>query len=179
MDKKHVFLFNGKGWFLMIDSLGELNKYHKMIWAIRKEDFFDDLRREREGKHPTSDLANLCQITARLKGKDSYAEFERLQRIQHEQMSRMILDGHTLYVNPAGGYTPHMENVMNHYESENLQWPVFREDDIRIKQWPGGTHYYAYIGEVQVKDGDTLKWESESDARMAAMAYVSTKKRLK
>ena len=88
----------------------------------------------------------------------------------------MIREGSTLYVNANGGYSMTMGEAVNRYESETLMWPVFSEKDIRIKKWPGGDHYYAYIGPIQVQESDTLKWDSESDARMAAMRYVNRKR---
>lgn len=110
-----------------------------------------------------------------MKGTDTWYEFQKLQKSQCDEMTRMILEGSTLYVNANGGYSIHMNDAVNRYESEALIWPVFSEADIRIKKWPGGTHYYAYIGPIQVKELDTLKWDSESDARMAAMRYVKMK----
>ncbi len=179
MEKKYVFLFNGKGWMLKIDSLDDLNDYMRMIWDIRREDLFWDIKRIREKQHPSSDMGNLCSILASIKSGDEYVEFCRIRELQHKQMTDMILKGETLYVNASGGYTIHMNKTEARYESEKLMWPVFKEDDIRVKTWPGGTHFYAYIGPVQVKQDGELKWDTEEEARQAAMAYVSKKKRLK
>lgn len=178
-EKKYTFLFNGSAWFLKLDNLDDLNAYHSMVWDIRMDDYVHDMKREREKQHPVSDIADMCILLGRLKGTNSWAEFQRLEQTQHRQMSHMIIEGHVLYVNPAGGYTMDLEDIRSRYDADEMRWPVFREDDIRVKQWPGGAHYYAYIGPVQVTDGSTVKWESESDARMAAMEYVTTKKRLK
>ena len=166
---------NGKAWMLVIDSIEKLNDYMDMVWDIRWKDLEYDIARLREKLHPTSDIIDICYVLARAKGTNVLQEFWALRETQVKDMTHLILEGKTLYINTAGGYTPNMENVTNRYNSEKLRWPVFGEDDIRIKQWPGGTHYYAYIGPVQVKIGDTLKWSSESDARTAAMAYVTKK----
>lgn len=173
---KFVFLYNGYGWFLKLDSLDMLNRYMREIWDIRKAECLSDLERIRKKLHPTSDIATLCQILADVKGTDTWYEFQKLQKSQCDEMTRMILEGSTLYVNANGGYSIHMNDAVNRYESETLMWPVFSKEDIRIKKWPGGTHYYAYIGPIQVKESDTLKWDSESDARMAAMRYVNRKR---
>lgn len=172
---KFVFLYNGCGWFLKLDSLDMLNRYIKEIWDIRKSECLSDLERIRKKLHPTGDIASACRILADTKGTDTWQEFEALQKSQCDEMTRMILKGSTLYVNANGGYSIHMNDAVNRYESETLMWPVFSEEDIRIKKWPGGDHYYAYIGPIQVKESDTLKWDSESDARMAAMRYVKKK----
>lgn len=160
---------------LVIDSIEKLNDYIDMVWDIRWKDLEWDIARLRKKQHPTSDIIDICDVLARAKGTNVLQEFWKLRETQTREMTKLILEGKPLYINAAGGYTPNLENVMNRYDSEDLKWPVFDEDDIRIKKWPGGTHYYAYIGPVQVKDGDMLKWSSESDARMAAMSYVTKK----
>ena len=175
---KFVFLYNGYGWFLKLDSLDMLNRYVKEIWDIRKAECLSDLERIRNKLHSTSDIATLCQILADVKGTDTWQEFEVLRESQYAEMTRMILEGSTLYVNANGGYSMTMGEAVNRCESETLMWPVFSEKDIRIKKWPGGDHYYAYIGPIQVKESDTLKWDSESDARMAAIRYVKKKQHM-
>ena len=179
-NRKYVFLYNGRGWFLMIDSLDVLNDYMDIIWNIRYVDLLDALKRIKENKHPVGDIMYMCETLAKAKGTNIWQEYEALRKKQFEDMTHMVLKGETLYVNTSGGYTISLENVTNRYESGDLRWPVFNEDDIRIKKWPGGIHYYAYIGPIQVKDGETLKWDSEEEAKAAAMSYVTkTQKRLK
>lgn len=185
MADKNVFMFNGMVWMLVIDSLEDLNEYMDMVWDIRWKDLKWDIARIRKKEHPVSDMADMCYILAKTKGTNTLKEFWALRETQFKDMTKLILEGKTLYINPAGGYTTNMENIINRYESEKvktggkavIRWPVFDESDIRIKQWPGGTHYYAYIGPVQVKDGGKLKWDSESEARSAAMSYVTKKSR--
>ena len=41
-----------------------------------------------------------------------------------------------------------------------------------MKQFPGGEHYYAYIGDMQVRDGDTLKWNSYQEAYEMALSLL-------
>lgn len=175
---KFVFLYNGCGWFLKLDSLDMLNRYMREIWNIRKAECLSDLERIKKKLHPTSDIASACQILANAKGTGTWHEFQALRESQYAEMTQMILEGRTLYVNVNGGYNTRIDKAINRYESETLMWPVFSEEDIRIKKWLGGTHYYAYIGHIQVKESDTLKWDSESDARMAAMRYVKKKQHM-
>lgn len=174
---KYTFLFNGKCWFLEIKDLDTLNAYHKMIWGIRMKDFQRDIYCQAIGRHPSSDMGSVCQALGNVKGISAFRAFQELEETQHKQMSRQVIEGNTLYVNPAGGYSVVLEDITNRLSSDDMQWPVLREGDIRIKQWPDGTHYYAYIGPVQVKDGGRCKWDSESDARTAAMAYVTTRQK--
>ena len=38
-----------------------------------------------------------------------------------------------------------------------------------------GNHYYAYIDDVQVRDGDKLKWDSYDEAYSYASSLVNNK----
>lgn len=47
------------------------------------------------------------------------------------------------------------------------------EDDIRIIQWPGGQHYYAKIGSLDVVDEDgNQKWDNRDEALIAAQRFI-------
>lgn len=170
-----AFLHSGSTWFLKIETLAELNQYMDKIWSLRKEDLFCDLKRRAKKMHPISDIETTCYILAKAKNTDLWTEFQHLKKTQWDTMTKAILADQILYVNPAGGYQIAIRNVDGRYESEHLRWPVFKEEDIRVKTWPGGVHYYAYIGPVQVKDGDTVKWDTEQNARTAAMKYITRK----
>ena len=48
----------------------------------------------------------------------------------------------------------------------------FKESDIRIKQFQGGEHYYAYVGDMQVRDGENFKWNSYKEAYDKALEVI-------
>lgn len=169
------FVFNGNAWFLEIKDLETLNAYLEMAWSIRHDELERDRERISKKLHPSSDIIGICETFANMRGTGTELEFKALKARQTADMTRMIGDGLTLYVSPRGGYCMSLNGIENRCTQEDLQWPVFSEEDIRIKQWPDGTHWYAYIGPVQVKDGEIQKWGSESDARMAARRYVNSK----
>lgn len=57
--------------------------------------------------------------------------------------------------------------------NDTLIFPVTKESDIRIIQWPNGKHYYAKIGNQDVVDAQgNRKWDSFSDAKYAAQRYL-------
>lgn len=178
MGKKYVFLYDGHGWYLVLNSLPALNEYLDMIWNIRKEDLLRDMERIKKHLHPTSDIIYNCHVLAGAKGSTVWGEYQALKEKQYQGMTEMFLKEGILYVNSDGGYCPFLTETKNRYESETMEWPAFKEEDIRIKQWPGGTHWYAYIGPIQVKEFDVVKWDNEADARAAAMHYVKRKRRL-
>lgn len=62
---------------------------------------------------------------------------------------------------------------------KELVWPTFNVNDIRIKSFQGGQHFYAYVDDVQVREGsgnDTkLKWDTYEEAYQAALSYINQK----
>ena len=55
---------------------------------------------------------------------------------------------------------------------KELVFPNFKRDEIRIKKFPNGEHYYAYIDDMQVRDGDTLKWNTYEEAYNQALSMI-------
>lgn len=60
----------------------------------------------------------------------------------------------------------------NFCRRDELIFPNFQISDIRIKQFDKGQHYYAYVGDMQVRDGDVLKWNTYDEAYTRACALV-------
>lgn len=62
----------------------------------------------------------------------------------------------------------HLGNMTRFVHRDELKWPLYTSDQIRIKKFDDGTHYYAYIGDAQVRDDNgVLKWDTEEAARAA------------
>ena len=75
------------------------------------------------------------------------------------------------YINQVGGSTFYLEYT--HFCRRNeLVFPNFTEDDIKIRQFDGGRHYYAYLGDMQLRDGENLKWNSYEQAYNVAIDVI-------
>lgn len=77
-----------------------------------------------------------------------------------------------VFINQAGGHTWGIKTVQ-FCRRKQLVFPHFKREEIRIKQFRGGRHWYAYIGDVQLRDGDCLKWNTREAAQAAAEAIVA------
>lgn len=82
-----------------------------------------------------------------------------------------------IYVNEAGGFSIPDENdsITKSVSLKTLRFPNYTKDDIRIKQWGGeakGSHYYAYIGTIEVHNGDVYKWDTFQEAYNEALKYI-------
>lgn len=77
-----------------------------------------------------------------------------------------------VYINRTGGHTyPHIYTQF--CRKKELVFPDFRLSEIRVKRYPGGVHWYAFIRDMQVKNGEDVKWNSSEAAQNAAKAIVS------
>ena len=100
---------------------------------------------------------------------------------------RYIREDGAVYFNRVGGKTFSVDYVQ-FCRRKNLVFPDFKASDIRVKQQTGGTHYYAYIGDMQVRDRDILKWINRDDnvqvnavaalSAMGAKGYYAAVKRM-
>ena len=186
---EYLFIFDeeSKGWWLKIDTVENLTDYHEKTGNGRFDRAFEMYLHE---GHPYDILGKLSteERIKRMQDKD----FKRLQAavIQAEKGEGTILDGFrclnleigmgqmrtieqygAIYINPVGGYTFGL-NYIQFCRRNNLIFPDFRESDIRIKQFEGGEHYYAYVGDMQVRDGNELKWNSRDEAYSKALELI-------
>jgi len=87
-----------------------------------------------------------------------------------------IQESGAIYINPYGGYhgAHPSDKTYNFIRRKELVFPDFKTNDIRIKQWPGGQHFYAYIGDLEVRDGDITKWDTYEEAYQMALSILES-----
>lgn len=87
---------------------------------------------------------------------------------------RRIREDGRVFINRNGGCNSFIEyDTFCHRKS--LVWPSFQKSDLRLRQYDGGTHWYAYIDDFEVKNPLTgsARFFSESDARNTAMDIIN------
>ena len=84
---------------------------------------------------------------------------------------RTIKEYGAVFINSVGGHTFSLEYTQ-FCRRKNLVFPNFKRSDIRIKKYEGGCHYYAFVGDMQVRDGDNLKWNTFEAAYRKAEELV-------
>lgn len=100
-----------------------------------------------------------------------YGGFERLQIEFGMVLHRDIEENGEVFVNHVGGKTFSLDYDQFVWR-KNLVFPNYTVADIRIKQFDGGEHYYAYVGDTQLRDGDKLKWNTYKEAYDFAIAII-------
>lgn len=187
MEYLFIFDLESKGWWLKVDNIEKLADYHAKTAAGRYDDAFAMYL---NGGHPHDILGKLSSEERIKKIQDK--NFKQLQAavMLAEREGRSILDGFrclnleigmeqmrtieqygAIYINRVGGYTFGLKYVQFYHRKE-LVFPDFKASEIRIKRFEGGEHFYAYIGNMQIRDGDNLKWDSYDEAYKKALVII-------
>lgn len=167
---KFVYEEPDNGWWLKIDSVDKLIDYHQ-----KTEKFYGDVLKDylhnKEGHYTNQRTYAVIMYAERhnLTIIDAIIQFRLM--IAQQQLDRIYEDG-AIYINSAGGY--HSNATYNQYViKDKLIFPDFKSNDIKISQFPGGEHFYAYVGNMQIINGDIRKWDTYEEAYKYAKKYVS------
>lgn len=186
---EYIFVFDeeNKGWWLKIDSLEQLADYYEQTGSGQYDEAVTMYLRQ---GHPREILHGLSPKERIETMQDM--NFKRLQAavMCAEKMNGTIIDGFrslnmevgmnrmriieehgAVYINCVGGHTFAVEYTQ-FCRRKNPVFPHFSADDIRIKKFEYGSHYYAYIGDMQVRNGDKFKWNTYQAAYNKALSLI-------
>ena len=148
------------GWWLKIDNVDQLIDYHQKTssWCEGALNMYLN------GKSPQNmSFEERMELTA--SGNKDW---------QYLQAALIMAERNkgACYFNCVGGHTFGVEYDMFCRRKE-LVFPNYNVSDIRIKQFENGEHFYAYIGDTQVKDKyNNMKWNTRNEAYEAAYASL-------
>lgn len=178
------------GWWLKISTVEQLTEYHRKCSGSRYEKAIEmykngirpqdmtgeEMTLEERIKLMTNKDFKLLQCAVMLAQKCDGATvldgFRMLNMEMGMKQMRDIEQHGAVYINKAGGSTFDLEYTQFCRRKEPI-FPDFKESDIRIKRFNGGQHWYAYIGDMQIRAGDNLKWNTYEAAEAAAKAVVA------
>lgn len=160
-----------QGWWLKISNISQLEDYISRIGSPKIVRGIFNAREYYDNKAHADTLAQaiICKAT-----HDNKSVVDAGLDLQGA-MIRSQIDALTIgpiYINAYGGW---------HSGGEYSDWlhrdkpifPDFGKEQIRVKKFEGGSHYYAYIGDLQIRDGEILKWNTYSEAYNQALKYVT------
>ena len=181
-DKKYKFVYRqidgcrSGGWYLEISTPEQLLDYHQVTdtrWGNVVLKYLNSKECGNGTEH--LDTLSLAVVLSAENRKQSIIEgvLHFKQRVIIDQLDWLHKEG-KIFINPKGGYCfpDKRTQTIQHVYRDKLLFPCFTENDIRIKRFPMGEHFYAYIGDVELHDGDIRKWNSREEARAFAKQYV-------
>ena len=175
-----AWLFIKEGdWHLKIDTKEQLENYLEEAEKMFQTDqnHFAGLQKCKNGEQYTvqhSEYGFLARHLAEWTGSNALDAYSQIPALQKEAMEKVLNETGSLLINRSGGFHTgkNMSEAHPFVWKNSLTFPKYSKNDIRIKRFQDGKHYYAYIGDVQVRDGDTLKWNTEEEAIAAATSYI-------
>lgn len=188
---EYLFIYDGEMWWLKLTEAEQIIDYHKKT-ASRYEgaiNLYMKLKKDGKDWHNMLDDVPLQERIKLMENKDF--KYIQCAIIKAQQVEGNIFDGFrclnmeigaaeletirehgAVFINSAGGHTWGIETVQ-FCRRKQLIFPSFKREEIRVKQFRGGQHWYAYIGDMQIRDGDQLKWNTKAAAQAAAEAMVT------
>lgn len=175
---------NSAAWWLKLTTIQEVLDYLEATnsrWAHVFDNWMNDSMYQSDvtghGKHiQQAALTQLVDQHARNNHQTIMEAITDVAGKLAESMLNALYVRSVIYVNPNGGWNtggPDMTESGSFCRKKRLVWPDFNESQIRISKFPGGQHYYAHIGDVQVRDGNLLKFNTESEAIQQARKYIT------
>ena len=166
-------------WLLVIESVEDLIMYHDNTMLAQIQPAWDNLLKTHKGKaHIATVLGRLINIQAEIEGgKKSLIELTSIVSGKvFAAKASALMNFKKIYINKTGGFFPHSEDVIvldeMIIEDKRLIFPQYTENDIRIKKWDGGKHYYAFVGDFEVEMHGERKWNTEQRAMDMAKAFL-------
>ncbi|ENZ28695.1 hypothetical protein [Enterocloster clostridioformis] len=198
---EYLFVYDqeSQGWWLKLDTPEKLLDYMSQTKDSRMTGALDLYLELYKQGHENSDKKSVLEVLDSMTQEERFTLMMKNMKnfnlmygaiIQAEKINGTIFDGFRslniemgfkelndirrngqTYINQVGGSTFHIQYTQWCRRKE-LIFPNYTDSDIRIKQFDGGNHYYAYIGDMQLRDGDNLKWNTYEQAYDAAIDIV-------
>ena len=178
---KYTFVFIDSCWYLKISTLEELKDYTETMKS-HWEEILNNILNSKEftlyGNKHAGAVETAIGLYGSNKGLNVFEAVDRFrQQVISEQTSE-INKGNTIVINKNGGYfvisNKAEQKVYKQWcKRDKIEFPEFHKQDIRIERFPLGNHWYAYIGNTQIRDGDKLKWNSYEEAYKYASQFIT------
>lgn len=176
-DSEFLFVLKDGTWWLKITTLEELFAYHDETMGVW-EDGFNSLIKSKEftrhGLKHANDIGYAIGFWGSNRGMNPIEATTGFRGMVIKNQAEEIMSGLAVLINQNGGYHTELADIQHEQfvRKAELIFPNFKMEQIQIKRFPGGEHYYAYIGKMQVKDKDTVKWDSYDEAYHKALSVI-------
>lgn len=172
-----LFVKEPSQWVLKIQSYEELMEYAEASDLFDKDkEQYKIVKGYRNDDNTAMTHTNFGWFVKNRQNDDFSIDecYDALKLLQFQTMAKILSETGEIYINRRGGFHgKRSEKEYSNFVRRNfLDFPRLYSKDIRIEQFPDGRHYYAYVGDVQVKDGNILKWDNYDEAFSAAKKMV-------
>lgn len=170
--KKFKFCKVNNGWWLIISDIEQLLTYKDKT----SSKYGHAIVNNAIGKtNPYQRLYDAAEILAASRNISIVEAMCALADSMTQRQIDEITSGKTIWFNECGGWNYGLKGVSATVYRDKILFPNYTEKDIRISKWGGGQHFYAKVGEIEVKevvDGEIImKWNTRDEAYKKALEY--------
>lgn len=174
---------HNQGWWLKIHNADELCAYYETFAPTRMGKVFENFVYGKEWNTQSNTHAphlKEAQLTDAIVRYGSVHNYNIIQAIRGfqlmvaERQLDSIKEYGAIYVNRAGGYHSFYSKAEEYavVHRKEIVFPDYNKKDIKISKFPYGNHWYAHIGDLEVKDGNTIKWNTYEEAYKKAEEFL-------
>lgn len=189
MNKPYTFVFlknknyGQGGWWLKIKNYDELLNYHQQT----NKKYDDVLHNFLVAKEAGNGMVHMDYLTYAicLSAKEERKNIIKTINNFASEVFRNQLDSlreyGVLYINSKGGYCfPYNDDLveLQFVKRETLDFPDYKEDEIKITRFPLGKHFYVKIGDLEIIENGKCKWNTYERAYEVALKYITSKKKV-
>lgn len=165
-------------WILSCDNVDTMLEHTRQYFfgeiKTGMEDVLDHLQ---NGYHLSSNWGLAIKVMMESRGEGIVGASSKLEYDILMTKIDMIRNWGGVYLRDSGSYMPFNNDfvVIEEMEMEEMVYPKYTKDQIRIIKWDGGKHYYAKLGKMDIVDDDgNQKWDTEEEARKVAEEYFES-----
>ena len=183
----HFVKFN-KTWYLKPETLEDVIEHFKKFCGREFKEGFEDFRdntdilKDYNGKpylysknHSSSHWRYAIDMTMKIKGQSWLEAACSLEDKTYKDRIDRFLKGKPIFFTDGLPYAPLIEWPTYDEEiwKEELEFPYdYQYENVRFIQWPGGRHWYAKIGSIDITDKyGEQKWYDKSYAQEIAKKW--------
>lgn len=144
-------------WLIKIRSIQQLIAYYNEISNAKQKKEDLDIQ-----KHNKKSDKKIDVHQASLHTNDTNLD---------EQM-KALATNKEIYLDSNGNWTTEPQKEYNFLYRKYPAFPNFTKKDISIKSFNDGVHSYARIGDLEVREGDKIKWDTYDEAYEACLKII-------
>lgn len=165
----------GEWWVLVIDTPDRLVSYNDFRGKNLVHSYYKGKEKLKKKYHLGSEEWTMMKLLElRPKRKTVIDDINILSDELIAPMTHSFLDGKIPLINQVGGYRflDKSVKILEQIEKNELIFPKDNRLGIKISRFPMGKHYYAKVGQYEVKDEDgNIKWNTAQEAERQAKKY--------
>ena len=161
------------GFLYELRDEGDVLAYWEEVAQYRWSYGFGDFLRTADMSHATTPEGNIIRVLVDAQGKAPLWILGTFTDRAYLAMARTIRECGPIVVNRNGGFFPLRGQAVK--ESREVPTWTLPGAKIKVSQWPGGTHFYARVGDEDVVENGRNKWFDAGSAERAAKRFAKEK----